>query len=178
MRDEDEDLFLVSFDCEKNQALPKVPDSAAYYSRQIYLQNFTAVIGHSKYELTKENVKSFCWTENQYKKNANLIASCIFHLLKATDLTKFKRIRLMADGCGGQNKNTIFVTMVMYWFSLYAPPNIEEVALIFPVTGHSFIPPDRVFGLIEREVKTNEIIVNPEEMLKIIANYGEVINVS
>lgn len=84
----------------------------------------------------------------------------------------------MADGCGGQNKNIIFVSMVMYWFSKYAPANIEDVCLIFPVTGHSFIPPDRVFGQIEREVKRHEMILDPDELITIIANVGEVIQVS
>lgn len=177
LKDDDSDLLLVSFDCEKNQPLPKVPDSAAYYSRQIYLHNFTAVIGHSRSALTKENVKCFCWCENQFKKNANLIASCIFYLLKKIDLGKFKRVRLMADGCGGQNKNTIFVTMAMLWLGVHAPSHIEEVTLIFPVTGHSFIPPDRVFGLIEREVKKHDVILNPEELLQIIGKFGDVINV-
>lgn len=142
------------------------------------MHNFTAVIGHSHSPLTKENVKSFCFTENQYKKNANLIASCILHLLKTADLTKYTRVRLMTDGCGGQNKNTIFVTMVMYWLANFAPKNIQDVAVIFPVTGHSFIPSDRVFGKIETEIKKHEMILNPADLLSIIGQFGEVINVS
>lgn len=76
----------------------------------------------------------------------------------------------MADGCGGQNKNTIMITMILYWLALFAPPQIEHMELIFSVTDHSFIPLDRVFGRIERKLKKREMILNPDEMilLKII----------
>lgn len=40
-------LLTMSFDCEKNLPLPKIPDQATYYSRQLYLYNFTVVVGNS-----------------------------------------------------------------------------------------------------------------------------------
>lgn len=86
----------------------------------------------------------------------------------------------MADGCSGQNKNTVMVSMLMHWFAQYAPPNIDEITLIFPVTGHSFIPPDRVFGWIEKKLKKKDVILNPNELLDIIneSQIGEVIDVA
>lgn len=51
------------------------------------------------------------------------------------------------------------------WLGRFAPDNIEEVELVFPITGHSFLPPDRVFGNIEREIKKLEEIIKPEEIV-------------
>ena len=51
--------------------------------------------------------------------------------------------------------------MLCKWL-VNAPKNITEVEIVFPVTGHSFIPPDRVFGLSEKEIKKKEIILRPE----------------
>ena len=43
--------------------------------------------------------------------------------------------------------------------------------------GHSFIPPDRVFGQIERDCRKKEIILEPEEYLNIFSQYGTVLKV-
>lgn len=176
LRENKEDLLILSFDCQKNQPLPKVPDQATYYSRQVYIYNFTVVKGHSKGKLNPQTVTSYCWTENQFSKGSNEIASCIYDTLQTADLTQFTKIRLMSDGCGGQNKNSILVTMVCSWLIISAPRNIEEVEIIFPVTGHSYIPPDRVFGLSEKEIKRHEIILLPEEYQEIFSHYATVKN--
>lgn len=47
--------------------------------------------------------------------------------------------------------------------------------IIFPIRGHSFIPRDGLFGIIEREFKNSEEIENPQEYLKIIQNYSTVV---
>lgn len=54
----------LSFDCQKNQVLPKVADQAAYRSRQLYQNNMGIVEGTSESQLTKENVFLYEWTEN------------------------------------------------------------------------------------------------------------------
>ena len=176
-RDTSDDTCIISFDCAKNQPLPKVPDSAAYYSRQLYLYNFTAVVGPSRCPFKHENVKAFCWFEHQFPKDSNSIASCLFYLLKTRDLSAYKHLRLVSDGCPGQNKNSIVLLMCMYWFANFAPPNIETVSLVFPVTGHSWMNPDRIFGCVEREVKKLACIIQPEELLNIVRKYEDVLYV-
>ncbi|KAL1509952.1 hypothetical protein ABEB36_004616 [Hypothenemus hampei] len=47
------------------------------------------------------------------------------------------------------------IGMASSWL-LTAPPNIQSVEIIFPVTRHSYIPPDRIFGFIEKEIKKHE----------------------
>lgn len=52
LKDSSEKVFILSFDCENNLPLPKVPDQRAYYSRQLYIYNLCIVQGHSKARLT------------------------------------------------------------------------------------------------------------------------------
>ncbi|CAH4034267.1 unnamed protein product [Pieris brassicae] len=85
-----------------------------------------------------------------------------------------KTVRLVADGCGAQNKNSIFIGMCCVWLC-NAPGHINDIELVFPVPGHSFLTADRVFGNIEREWKRKEVIVQPNEYHDIFSHYGTVI---
>lgn len=167
LKDNDPELLILSFDMQKNLCLPKVPDQQAYYSRQLYLYNFTIVQGHSKSNLNKTTCTSYCWTEDEFSKGSNQISSAVYQKLNSIDMTPYNRVRLMADACGGQNKNQALLCMCSKWF-LDAPDSIKSVEVIFPVRGHSFLPSDRVFGKIELDIRKQEVISNPEEYLEII----------
>lgn len=84
-------------------------------------------------------------------------------------------IKLFCDGCGGQNKNSIVVGMLAYWLKTKAPSHIKKITVIFPIVGHSFLPPDRIFGNIEREIRPLEVIVEPEDYFDIFKKYGTVL---
>lgn len=88
-----------------------------------------------------------------------------------------QRIRLVADGCGGQNKNKIVVSMCAKWLLEVAPVAIKSVELMFPVTGHSFLPSDRVFGNIEKRVKRKTVIATPDEYEEIFSEFSTVLKV-
>lgn len=175
LRQEKPGMKTFSFDCQKNMVLPRVPDQAAYYSRQLYVYNFGVVEGSSKSSLKDQNVFLYVWCEMDRPKGSNEIASSVYHRLCSSNLGGINHIRLVADGCGGQNKNSTMMTMCMYWFKKKAPRNITTLELVFPVAGHSYIPPDRVFAMIEKDVKAKETIILPEEYFDIFETYGTVI---
>lgn len=176
LKDESPDLMILSFDCQKNQNLPKVPDQAAYYSRQLYVFNFTIVKGTSKDDLTAKNVFSYVWTEDEHAKGSNEIASALYDYLtsQTTSFEGIKTLRLMCDGCPGQNKNSTLVATVCKWLSSNAPDTLKKVEMIFPIPGHSYIPPDRVFGVTEKEIKTRNTIIDPEEYINIFREHATV----
>ncbi|CAF4940733.1 unnamed protein product [Pieris macdunnoughi] len=98
------------------------PTKAAYFSRQFNISNFTVVIGTSKSAL--DNVRTYYWCENEHAKSSSEIASAVFDTLISLDIPSDKtRVRLCADGCGGDNKNTILVGMCMKWLYSNAPPH-------------------------------------------------------
>lgn len=84
-KDTTENLLILSIYCQKNFPLSKLPDQTTYYSRQIYLHNFTVVKGHSKSPLDQSTVHSYVWTENQYNRDSNTIAPCA-RRLSSTDM--------------------------------------------------------------------------------------------
>lgn len=173
LRNEEDHVLIASFDCQKNNALPKLPDQAAYFSRQINLFNFTAVVGSSKSPLN--NVHIYYWNETDNAKASNQIATAVFHLLTNLDIPQNKTvIRLFADGCGGQNKNSAVIGMCSKWLMSNAPPQIKEINIIFPMVGHSFLPPDRVFAKIEKEIKTMSVISDPHSYVEIFKKHGSV----
>lgn len=166
------DLLTISFDCQKNLALPKVPDQSAYYSRQINFYNFTIVVGNSKAKLNKENIFAYTWNETMHNKGSNEIISAVHHFLTNLDINEnIIVLRIVADGCSGQNKNSGMVAMLGKWLTTEVPRHIKKVEIIFPVVGHSFIPPDRVFARIEKDLKKREVIASPEEYQEIIDQY-------
>ncbi|KAJ4426045.1 hypothetical protein ANN_27672 [Periplaneta americana] len=58
------------------------------------------------------------------------------------------------------NKNTTMLGMVIHWFLSEAPENIKKIEIWFPIVGHSFIPPNRVFGNLERQFQSLSVIEN------------------
>ncbi|XP_046661862.1 uncharacterized protein LOC124355023 [Homalodisca vitripennis] len=167
--------LILSYDCQKNLVLPKIPDQAAYYKRQLYLYNFVICEGHSKVLLNSENTFSYLWTENQYAKGSSQIASAVYHRLTSANMENVTTVKLFSDGCGGQNKNTTVVGMIAHWLLKDAPKHVTKVVLLFPVVGHSFIPPDRVFGVLERKFQDLSVINNPNEYTEIIEKHCTVV---
>lgn len=62
----------------------------------------------------------------------------------------------------------------MLFLAVESSPNVKTIELVFPVTGHSFIPPDRVFGNIEKKIRKGEVITTPDEYLDIISESATV----
>ncbi|XP_050063915.1 uncharacterized protein LOC126552866 [Aphis gossypii] len=173
LKENKQDLLIVSFDCQKNQPLPRVPDQAAYYSRQLYKYNLTIIIGHSKCAYTKDNVFIYHWDETEHAKGSNEISSAVYHCLSNLVIpTSIKTVRLVADGCGGQNKNSTMMGMVSTWFLNLAPIHVQNVEFVFPIVGHSFLPADRVFANIEKKIKRKDVITSPDEYTNLFSDFG------
>lgn len=160
---------VFSMDCQKNLALPKLPDQRAYFSSQYNFYNFSIVNGTSNAKLKPDTVTAYVWTDLELPKNSSVIASALFHkLCKHRFSNDIKEIFIFADGCPGQNKNITMIGMLASFLHRKAPDNIQRIELIFPIVGHSFMPPDRVFGISERKIKKTEIITNPEQYVRMI----------
>ncbi|CAK1589044.1 unnamed protein product [Parnassius mnemosyne] len=172
-------LKTITFDCQKNQALPKLPDQSAYYSRQFSFYHFAIVEGNSKAKLNKENVHSYYWTETSHNKGSNEIISAVYHYLQQVTFDeRIKILRVVCDGCSGQNKNTEMLVMLGKWLYCEAPRHIKKIEIIFPVVGHSFIPPDRVFAKIERELKKKEVLTSPAHYVSVLKEHASVTELS
>lgn len=122
---------IIYFDCQKNLILPKLPDQSSYYLRQLYYYNFTLSEGLSTDKQTKENTFCYIWLENEFAKGSCEITSAIYHRLCNTNLENCNAIKLVADGCGGQNKNSIVIGMLCSWLAKNSPPAVKKVTFSF-----------------------------------------------
>lgn len=159
-------------DCQQNQAMPKIPDQASYFSRQLNYYNYTMAESVGVKEM---NDFGYTWSEDQAKKGSNQIASAMCHRLMNTNYDGTHTVRLFADGCGGQNKNVQVLCMASWWLVNKAPKSVHTVQLVYPVTGHSYLPPDRVFGRIEKSIRKEEEILSPADYKKIIEKHETVL---
>lgn len=166
------DTYSVVYDLQQVHSLPKVSCQEAFYSRQLSLYNFGLC------DQTSGNNFSYTWTENQSGRGANEISSAVHHYLTSVikwdsndpHVANVTKIRLVSDGCGGQNKNNIVLGMAMGWL-VNAPKQINTVEMLFPVRGHSFLPCDRLFGRIEKELKSKDSILNPKGFHDVFGNH-------
>lgn len=99
--------------------LPRIPDQATYYSRQIYIFNLTIVQGSSKHKLIKDNVFSYTWSELDRPKGSCETASAVYHRLKNKIFPPNKEtVSIVADGCGGQKKDSMLILMAKNGFQM------------------------------------------------------------
>ncbi|CAK1584518.1 unnamed protein product [Parnassius mnemosyne] len=65
--------------------------------------------------------------------------------------------------------------MCSKWLSSSAPDHVQIIEIVFPIVGHSFIPPDHVFAHVEKDVRKLECILRPEDYLEIIGTYSTIV---
>ncbi|KAG5885490.1 hypothetical protein JTB14_017213 [Gonioctena quinquepunctata] len=68
------------------------------------------------------------------------------------------------------NKDKVAQDTLIYKCCYALKPKRSRLAI--NARGHSFMPPDRVFGLIEREIKKNTCICEPREYHRIIEQHS------
>lgn len=78
-----------------------------------------------------------------------------------------KTLYIFSDNCSSQNKNH---TMVHYLYVRAHTGRFKNIIQRYPEPGHSFLPCDRNFGLIEKEKRKRERIVLPAEWVQLVKN--------
>jgi hypothetical protein len=117
-------------------------------------------------------VHFYRWLECDGGRGPNELASCLADFLMKNILSfhdkGVKCIRLFCDSCSSQNKN---YTMLLLFCSLAVKYGMQ-IQWVFPVRGHSYMPADRCFGLVEKKMKTLENVLNPENYDEVIEKIG------
>lgn len=172
LKEEKEDTVTVCFDCQQNQPLPKLSIGEVFYSRQVWLYNclFMQVANNKN-----TNMAHYTWLETQSGRGANEIASAIRHYLLELekDLKKQKKkviLRLFSDSCGSQNKN--FAMMATLMRIAERSSVFIKILHYYPIRGHSYMPPDRVFGNIEKDYRKMETITTPSQYYSVLNKFG------
>ena len=176
LRQRSPECYTIAYDLQQVQSLPKLPVQETYYSRQLGLYNFGLC------DLTSNKNYCYTWLESEAGRGSVEIGSTVYsHLTEELStqaaFQQAEKLRLFSDGCGGQNKNNFIVAMVYYYLQSHAPENIKEVELVFPVRGHSFLPCDRLFGRIEKNLRTVNTITQPAKFHHVFSQHANHVKV-
>lgn len=150
----DESVEVLTFDFEQNFPLPHVPAGDVFYKRQIWEFNFCIT------SASTGRASMYMYDEMTGKKGPSEVLSFFNHYIQNRLSPNVRTLHLFSDNCGAQNKNH---TMVCYLLTLIKSSALNQVKHHFPLPGHSFLPCDRCFGLIEKERRRHDRIHLPSE---------------
>lgn len=171
----DKKTLAVSFDMEQNQPLPKTNVTETFYARQMWVYNLTFVI-HEPSGQSNNNVFLYTWDESQSTKGSNEVVSALSDFLYRIRMRikkkKFTKLALFSDSCGGQNKNKMMISFLLQYVNDKVRNHFRQITYYFPVRGHSYMPPDRVFGRIEKKLRRKPIMKTPSEYHRVFSKFG------
>ena len=152
--------ITICIDLQQTHTIPKSPVGPHYYMRKLNVYNF------SVHELQNNEPHFYVWPEYTGSKGATEIYSCIYKYLKENVFCKDKypmKLRIIADNCGGQNKNHKLVLALMRLVHL---GKLDRIELAFMVPGHSYLPCDQGFGTIANKLKKIDTIPSQAQLMK------------
>lgn len=107
----------------------------------------------------------FLFTENFATKGPNEVITALNFYIRKNKTEDHTKLTIFCDNCFSQNKNKFLFT---YLDSLCASRLFQTVVVFYPIPGHSMMPIDRCFALIEKKRLKSENIDNPEYYINLI----------
>lgn len=154
---EREDLAAFAFDYMQNLQLPEIPVQDLFYLSQLSVSVFCVT------DLKTDKSFFFIYHEGVAAKSPNEVCTFILDYIQNQISPEVSELRVFCDNCPGQNKNHCLVRFCM---SLVETGRFKKIQQFFPVRGHSFLPCDRVFGVIKRLLKRYDRVYSVHEYTK------------
>lgn len=102
------------------------------------------------------------------KKGSNETVSFLHHFINNFLDKTVKTLYIFTDNCAGQNKNNL---VVQYLLTVIKNSGaLHTVVHHLPERGHSFLPCDRDFGIIEKKRRNKEVLYLPEEWYNFVSS--------
>ncbi|CAG9832472.1 unnamed protein product [Diabrotica balteata] len=154
------EAYILTFDLQKALPFPKLSTSVAYYKRNLYVYNFGI------HCFNDDVGYMFVWYEIEGGKGSQDISPCLVKLLKTHAATQ-NHVIMYSDSCTGQNRN---IKMALSLLKLVQEPilSINTIDHKFLVSGHSFLPNDGEFGVIETASRHQQQIFSADQWIDII----------
>ena len=147
-----------TFDFQQNLPLPKLTTNDMFYARQLWLYNFGV------HDCKVDDGIMHVWHEGIAGRGSSEVCSCLDKVLRGNRRAT-THLYLFSDGCVGQNKNR---ALVVFLQSLVEANIYKRIDHIFLYRGHTFLPNDRDFGLIEKRKNATPKVELPSEYVKMI----------
>lgn len=144
-----EEVLALTLDIQAVKLAPFLKSSAVYYKKKLCVHNYTL------YDLRSKDVYCFLWDETQASLDATNIASIIYQFLVTyiEGHPELKKIVLISDGCGYQNRNTVLSNVLLK----LAMERKISIIQNFLEKGHTQMEVDSAHSLIERRLKNKDI---------------------
>ncbi len=155
----DGNILVICFDFEKNLPLPLTNLGQEYYKRQLWLHNFCV------HDVGSGEATMFLYAEHYANKGPNEVISCLQFYLESFVRTEAEIIHIFCDNCGGQNKNRY---IFLFFQMLASAGKFKQIFVHFPVPGHSYMPCDQDFALIEKQRRHKQQVLVPSGWVNMI----------
>jgi hypothetical protein len=112
------------------------------------------------------DIDMYLWDETIASRGSLEVASCCIKHLK--NVTTQKHVIAYSDSCTGQNRN---IKLALTWMKIVqsSENDIEILDHKFLISGHSYLPNDRDFGVIETALKKTNVLYIPNDYYSVIA---------
>ncbi len=141
--------FVVAIDLEKVLFVPTLTHSQMYYSRQLSVYNLCIHAGDT------QQAYMCMWHEGVAGRGANEVMLCLLKVLQSP-VTAKQYVEIWCDNCAGQNKNQMLILAMFY---LVATKRYKGITCRFLVSGHSYMPCDQDFAIIEKRKRLTAAMV-------------------
>lgn len=152
-------VLSLAIDYMQNISLPLIPVQELFYMRQLTVSVFCI------HDVKKNVATIYLYHEGEARKSPNETCSFILDYLSSVPQGDYDELNIYADNCGGQNKNHCFSKLFQALTDL---KRFKKINQFFPIRGHSFLPCDRDFSIIKRELKKHDRIYSVREITEII----------
>lgn len=159
---EDKKYLTFAFDLQQVLPTPFLTSSKMFYLRQLSTYNLTV------HNCNNGKSSHFMWPECTASRGANEIASCLYRFLQSIP-EGVEHAIFYSDTCGGQNKNSIVISMFQYAINLHSTLKIIDHKFLVP--GHTHLECDVDHSIIERSKKRSPIEIHvPRDWYQLVRN--------
>ena len=151
--DNDQKLCAIAVDLQQTLVTPRLTTNVAYYKRKMWTYNFSI---HNLKEANKAHM--YVWNESIAKRGSSDIGSCLMHYIANSVPAHCSKLVIFSDNCGGQNKNINLSLLLLRYIHSGRFSLIKQYYLM---PGHSYLPCDRDFGVLEQHFRGQEVYTTP-----------------
>ena len=155
----DSTLTTITFDLQKTLPTPVLTTGICYYKRQLWTYNLGV------HNMEDDMGYMYLWNESTASRGPDEIASALMHHVKNYVTTE--NLTIYTDCCGGQNRN-FKIAMVWNYLVQSAKYNVSCIDHKFLQTGHTFLPNDQDFGLIEKNKRFYRDVFVPHDWVRVV----------
>lgn len=156
----DNSVAVATFDLQQVIYLPSTKDNQLFYKRRLANYNLTM------YDLKTKECHCFLWHEGLGKRGSSEIGTCLKMYLDILNSAGKKEVMLFADGCPGQNKNSIIATVLLHYVNRLEV-SVEKMSLLYFEAYHGQNEGDSAHSAIKTAIDNAGDLFVPSQLVPV-----------